>query len=132
VGDDVGFIFGHTHKPFVFDRRLAGFPSPVCISNTGGWVVDTASPASTQGAVAILLDDEMNTASLQLYRQESGGGTEPVRVLAAAEPGDNPLHDMLASEIDPTSGVWRAVSDAAARLIPQRYQLQADLIKQSR
>ncbi|MBO0727818.1 MAG: metallophosphoesterase [Acidimicrobiaceae bacterium] len=132
VVDDFGFIFGHTHKPFVADRRLAGYPSPVRISNTGGWVVDTTSPAPTQGGVAVLLDDELNTASLQFFRQESGGGAEPVRVLAPADPGDNALHDILASEIDPTSGVWRAVSDAAARLIPQRHQLQAELVRQTR
>jgi hypothetical protein len=131
VGDDVGFIFGHTHKPFVVDRRLTGYPSPVRISNTGGWVVDTSTPAPTQGGVAILLDEELNTASLQFYRQESGGGTEPVHLLAPAEPGENPLHDMLAAAIDPEKGVWRAVSDAAARLIPERYRLQADLVRQA-
>jgi UDP-2,3-diacylglucosamine pyrophosphatase LpxH len=131
VGDDVGFIFGHTHKPFVFDRQLAGYPTPVRISNTGGWVVDTSTPAPTQGAVAVLLDDDLNSASLQFYRQESGGGTEPVRVLAPADPGDNPLHDLLTAQIDPGTGVWRAVSDEAAKLIPQRHQLQAALVKQS-
>ncbi len=114
VGDDVGFIFGHTHKPFVVDRQVTGYPSPVRISNTGGWVVDTSTPAPTQGAVAILLDDDLNTASLQFYRQESSGATEPVQVLAPADPGDNPLHDMLTAAIDPDTGVWRAVSDAAA------------------
>ena len=50
VGDDVGFIFGHTHKPFVLDRQLAGYPSPVRISNTGGWVVDTSTPAPPRAA----------------------------------------------------------------------------------
>jgi len=131
VGDDVGFIFGHTHKPFVFERQLAGYPKPVRISNTGGWVVDTSAPALSQGAVAVLLDDELNCASLQFYRQATGGGTDPVQVLAPADPGDNPLHDMLAAEIDPGAGVWRAVSEEAARLIPQRHQLQAELVRQS-
>jgi hypothetical protein len=81
--------------------------------------------------VAILLDDDLNTASLQLYRQESSGTTEPVRVLAAADPGDNALHDFLAAKIDPGTGVWRAVSDAANRLIPERYRLQAEVMRQS-
>ncbi len=132
VGNDVGFIFGHTHKPFVLERQLAGYPSRVRISNTGGWVVDTSTPATTQGGVAILLDEDLNTASLQFYRQESGGGTEPVRVLSPADPGNNPLHDMLAAEIDPGTGIWRAVSDAAGRLIPERHQLQAEVVRQSK
>ena len=131
VGNDVGFIFGHTHKPFVFERQLAGYPSPVRISNTGGWVVDTSTPAPTQGAVAVLMDDELHTVSLQFYRQETSGGTEPVQILAAADPGDNPLHDMLVAEIDLGSGIWRAVSEQAARLIRQRHQLQSELVRQA-
>ena len=131
VGDDIGFIFGHTHKPFVFKRQLAGYPAPVVISNTGGWVVDTTTPAPTQGGVAVLLDDDLNAASLQFYRQNSSGGTDPVRVLSPADPGTNPLQDLLASAIDPGAGVWRAVTEAAAELIPQRHQLQAELVRQS-
>ena len=132
VGPDVGFIFGHTHKPFVFERQLAGYPSPVRISNTGGWVVDTSTPAPTQGGVAVLLDDDLNIASLQFYRQATTGGCEPVRVLAAADPGTNPLHDLLAAEINPGTGVWQAVSDEAAELIPERYRLQqAEVMRQS-
>ena len=41
------------------------------------------------------------------------------------------LHDLLASKIDPGTGVWRAVSDAAGRLIPERYRLQAEVMRQS-
>ena len=127
VSDDVAFIFGHTHKPFVEQRQLTGYPQPVCIYNTGGWVVDTSAPALTQGAVAVLLDEELNVASLQFYRQNSAGGTDPVQVLALAEPGVNPLHDKLAAEVDPSAEPWRTVSDAAAQLIAQRYRLQATI-----
>ncbi len=125
VSDDVAFIFGHTHKPFVEYRQLAGYPKPVSICNTGGWVVDTSAPALTQGAVGVLIDEELNVASLQFYRQNADGGTDPVQVLAPAEPGANPLHDKLAAEIDPSSEPWRTVSEAAAQLVAQRYRLQA-------
>jgi hypothetical protein len=53
VPDEVTFVYGHTHKPFVDRWSVPGFPSPVHIANTGGWVVDTAMPAPVQaGEVA--------------------------------------------------------------------------------
>jgi UDP-2,3-diacylglucosamine pyrophosphatase LpxH len=127
VPDDVGFVFGHTHKPFVEEWSLEGYPGPVKIYNTGGWVVDSAAPALTQGGVAVLLDEDLNAASLQFYRQTSEGGAAPVELLAAD--GDssppNPLHAALASSVDPADKPWAAISAAAADLIGQRHRLQA-------
>src|SRR5262249_27941882 len=45
VPAEVGFVFGHTHKPLVEDWSVAGYPGLVRVHNTGGWVVDTARPA---------------------------------------------------------------------------------------
>ena len=39
--EQVKFVFGHTHKPFVATRTVPGLANPVRIFNTGGWVVDT-------------------------------------------------------------------------------------------
>jgi hypothetical protein len=88
-------------------------------------VVDTSVPALTQGGVAVLLDDDLNTASLQFYRQSSDGGTAPVQLLepATGPNGANPLEASLASSIIPTADPWRAVSGAAAELIAQRHRL---------
>jgi hypothetical protein len=133
-GHDVGFVFGHTHKPFVEEWRLSGYPRPVKLSNTGGWVVDTAQPALTQGGVAVLIDDELNTASVQFYRQSRQGGTDPVRLLdpsgGDAAAGTAALHADLSARVDPQSAQWRAVAEAADRLISQRHRLQAALVAQ--
>ena len=78
------------------DWGLTGYPGPVRISNTGGWVVDTADPALSQGGVAVLLDDDLNTASLQFYRQTADGGTAPVQLLPARwQSVTNPLRASL-------------------------------------
>ena len=37
---DTTFVFGHTHKPFVGTRGIAGYARPIAVVNTGGWVVD--------------------------------------------------------------------------------------------
>jgi hypothetical protein len=136
IGADVGFVFGHTHKPFVERWSVAGYPGWVEVHNTGGWVVDTAEPAPTQGGVAVLLDDDLNLASLQFYRQTLGGGAGSVELLAATADaagqdggaGGNPLAARLAGEIDPTAEPWQVVSAAAGELIAQRHRLQAALL----
>jgi hypothetical protein len=120
---EVSVVFGHTHKPFVEQWSLAGYPGPVTIANTGGWVVDTAGPAVTQGAVVVLIDDDLNLAALRLYGQSAGGGAEGVTMLGGA----NPLSDSLAAAIDPGSEPWRSMQTAAADLVAQRHRLQAFL-----
>ena len=128
VGPEAGFVFGHTHKPFVESWTLAGYPGSVPVHNTGGWVVDTADPALTQGGVAVLLDEDFNAASLQFYRQSSDGGVGPVELLPPADGVPNPLHAALAASVDPASEVWRAVSQAAAGLVAERHRLQQALV----
>jgi hypothetical protein len=131
VPAEVGFVFGHTHKPFVEDWSVAGYPGLVRIHNTGGWVVDTARPAVTQGGVAVLLDEDLNAASLQFYRQRSDGGTDPPRLLAPAGARPNPLQTSLAAAVDSNADVWRAVATASARLVPERHRAQELLLTSS-
>ena len=124
VPDDLTFVYGHTHKPFTDRWAAAGFPSPVRIANTGGWVVDTAAPSAVQGGVAVLVSDELETASLQFYRQ----GTGPVPVQFLPPPGGgqpSAWQQELAGRVDPAAGPWAAVSRDAAELVAQRHRLQA-------
>ncbi len=128
IPEVTGFVFGHTHKPFAAHTRLTGYDHPVHVANTGGWVVDTATPAVCQGGAAVLLDDDLNAALLQLYRQRPGG-VEPVRVVPPAfgptEP--NPLAATLCERIDPEAAAWKAITNAAQLLVAERWQLQANL-----
>lgn len=123
VGEDVSFVFGHTHKPFVDSWDVTGYPGKVVVHNTGGWVVDTALPAPTQGAGAVLIDDDLNVASLQLYRQGPDGVAVPPLVLDEA--GESPLHDLLARCVDGTREPWSAIGEVATELIGERHRLQA-------
>jgi hypothetical protein len=49
IGQDVTFIFGHTHKPFERPERVPGYAKPISIVNSGGWVVDTKTTSRFQG-----------------------------------------------------------------------------------
>jgi hypothetical protein len=126
VPQEVSFVYGHTHKPFTDRWSVAGYPAPVRIFNTGGWVVDTAEPAPVQAGVAVLVNDELDAAALQFYRQSAAEAASPVQLLPPPA-GERPSawHDELASRIDPAAEPWATLSAAAAREAAQRHRLQA-------
>lgn len=126
VPEEVTFVYGHTHKPFVDQWSVHGFPAPVYIANTGGWVVDTAAPAPVQAGVAVLVNENLDAASLQFYRQSPGSAPVPVQVLPPPAGGQpSAWHSELASRIDPAAAPWAALSESAAKLVAQRHRLQA-------
>jgi hypothetical protein len=126
VPEEVSFVYGHTHKPFVDSWSVPGFPAPIHIANTGGWVVDTAAPAPVQGGVAVLVNEDLDTASLQFYRQGADAAPVPVQLLPPPAGGrPSAWHTELTSRIDPAAAPWSTVSDCAAQLVAQRHRLQA-------
>ena len=126
IPEEVSFVYGHTHKPFADRWSVAGFPAPVRIFNTGGWVVDTAEPAPVQAGVAVLVNDDLDAASLQFYRQSAAAAPSAVQLLPPPA-GEQPSawHTELASRIDPAAEPWATLSAAAAREAAQRHRLQA-------
>lgn len=124
IPPDATFVYGHTHKPFTDRWSVPGFPSPVRIVNTGGWVVDTADPAPVQAGVAVLVSEDLQAASLQFYRQ--GSTPAPVQLLPPPA-GEQPSawHSELASRIDPAAEPWAVLSREAVSLEAQRHRLQA-------
>jgi predicted phosphodiesterase len=129
VPDDLTFVYGHTHKPFTYRwDDLNGFPGAVDIVNTGGWVVDTDTPAQFQAGVAVLVSEDLETASLQFYRQ--GSGPVPVQVLPpAAGQAPSAWQAELASRIDPAAEPWASIARSGADLTRQRHELQAATVK---
>jgi hypothetical protein len=123
IPPDVTFVYGHTHKPFADRWTVPGFPSPVRIVNTGGWVVDTADPAPVQAGVAVLVSDDLQAASLQFYRQ--GTAPAPAQLLPPRGGQASAWHSELASRLDPAAEPWAALSRGAASLEAQRHRLQA-------
>jgi hypothetical protein len=126
VPEEVTFVYGHTHKPFVDQWSVLGFPSPVHIANTGGWVVDTAAPAPVQAGVAVLVNDDLDAASLQFYRQSVDSAPVPVQFLPpSAGRAPSAWHTELASRIDPAAAPWATLSESAGQLVAQRHRLQS-------
>jgi hypothetical protein len=126
VPDELTFVYGHTHKPFVGRLSLAGFPGQVDVVNTGGWVVDTATPWPVQAGVAVLINDDLDTASLQFYRQSPGSQPAGVQLLDPPE-GAQPStwHTELAARINPAAASWTSLAESTATVVAQRHRLQA-------
>jgi hypothetical protein len=88
----VSVVFGHTHKPDRWVKRIGGFRHEVEIFNTGGWVVDTVKRQTTHGAAIVLVSDRCEVASLRLYNEKASetegtcGTLDPVSV-SGGSPG---------------------------------------------
>lgn len=125
---EVSFVFGHTHKPFEQRRTVPSYEHPVDVYNTGGWVVDTITPAPLQGAALVLIDDQCNTASIRLYNQSAG--LESSRASLAEPLGTaNELHEALSSSLDFRSDPWTTFSSAASEAVALRHQLLPKFIE---
>ena len=104
-----------THKPFQDQLSVPGYAHPVAVYNTGGWVMDQPTMASTQGAAAVFIDDALNLASLRLFNDPVNGQMAPVRAAGVGgfRDADNPLlarmHDVLAT----TTDLWGGFTNAA-------------------
>jgi hypothetical protein len=112
---DTTFIFGHTHKPFEDQRAFKGFSQPVKVLNSGGWVVDTLAPDPLHGGAVMVVDDELNVASIRMY-QEGAGSDGRVQVKAATA-GENPLYDQLKRGIDPNAEPWKSLGVISTRAV---------------
>jgi hypothetical protein len=127
------FIFGHTHKPYVghMAEETTGFPDGVDVYNSGGWVVDEAAPDPRQGASMIVLDEQLNAASIDLYRQRLDGTDSPIGLSKVASETPNPLFDELSRVLTPevlAAGPWSELVNAVATEVRERHGLIRQLI----
>jgi hypothetical protein len=85
---EVSFVFGHTHKPFGEIRKFEAYLGDgVPVYNTGGWVVETVEPAPRRGGAALLLNENLDIAFLQLYNEAEDPTSYQVEVQEVPLPG---------------------------------------------
>jgi len=113
--DDLTFVFGHTHKPFLDSMTVDGIARPVAIVNSGGWVVDTLAASSLHGGAVILIDDALDVASVTMYSE----GTSDVRAAASAG-SRGALATRLQDAVDMTREPWKDFSRAVAEAVDSR------------
>jgi hypothetical protein len=119
--DDVTFVFGHTHKPFVETRTCPAFPNPVAVVNTGGWVVDTPKLNPVKGASLVLIDEQLNVAALRCYTEGPDATSYRVRVEpAGGVGGPNDLVDGLRAAISPDRDPWAQLAQLTQSAVADR------------
>ncbi len=130
---EFAFVFGHTHKPFQ-QMIEVGPQQRVPVYNTGGWVNETAEIQRTQGAQAILVDDELNVIAVELFRQADDPSRYRVRVREPLvdDDGHHRFHALIDDRVRPAEAPWTDFSsNVAAELLECRDRL-ADLYRQYR
>ena len=130
IPDDVTFIFGHTHKPFQQELSFAGYPGPLKVYNSGGWIVDTVRPSPVYGAAVVLVDASLRTTSLRFYNQTEDGKGCAVSVQGcdSSDTPANPFHERIQSLVQPSDDPWRTFSHTVADAIQVREKvLQAKI-----
>ncbi len=119
VPKEIAFIFGHTHKPFQDQIMVKPYAAPSRIYNTGGWVLDEPTLMPCQGAAAMLVDSDLNVASLRLFNDVTNDKIERVRVEGIGGYGDeiNPLLRSARKAVQDNEDLWSMFSDATCDAI---------------
>ncbi len=116
---NITLLFGHTHKPFEDEIQFVGYPGPISVYNSGGWVVDTVQRSPVYGAAALLIDETLETTSLRLYNQ----ATQPEDYLVRVEQANshlnngNTFHQRIKSLVNPANAPWKPFSQAVAEAV---------------
>jgi UDP-2,3-diacylglucosamine pyrophosphatase LpxH len=134
VPPNLGFVFGHTHKPFQQDMDFRGYHSNVKIYNSGGWVVDTLQRQPLHGGAVILADENLHLTSLRMYNEAEELSGYSVKVEAATHPQDagNPFHDRINSLVDSSKDPWKTFSAVVFGAVPMRVKNLQEKIAQWR
>lgn len=97
--------------------------------NSGGWVVDTEVPKTTQGAAILLIDEECNVTSLRMYNQAESQGDYRVYLSTQHSAPENQLHARLAHELRFDADPWTEFSATVADEVTLRHRLLPQIIK---
>jgi hypothetical protein len=122
------FVFGHTHKPYQRQYAYPSYPGGVAVYNTGGWVVDEPHPVTAQGAAVVVLDENLNAATVRLYQQTVGDAPPRPVTVDTVQADGNDLYARLVDSIAPTGDPWAALTAAAAAEVPARIRVLETMI----
>lgn len=120
---EVTFVFGHTHKPFEELRNFDAYLGDgVPIYNTGGWVVETVVPAPLHGGAVVLLNENLDVASLRLYNEAGDFGIPQVEVHEIPPPGraHSDFYFRLQGLVQPAQPPWSKFPQTVATEVHNR------------
>jgi hypothetical protein len=90
----------------------------VLIANTGGWVVDRSDPLPSHGGSAVLISEELDVASINLFTQTADGRGSPITI-----EGNSPWADELRQVLDFGRQPWSSLAANSAQAVKERHAL---------
>jgi len=126
---EVSFVFGHTHKPFEGVRNFGAYLGDgVPVYNTGGWVVETVNPAPLHGGTAVLLNENLDVASLRLYNEAYGPVNVEVHEILPPGQAHSDFFNNLTGLVQLNQPLWTKFSQRVMEELRLRAQnLQAKI-----
>jgi hypothetical protein len=85
-------------------------------------VVDSPKPEPVKGGSIVVIDEDLNVATIRCFMQNEKGTPCLVRVEGAVGRVDNPLVEQLREQINPDRDPWRALAEAACETASDRRQ----------
>ena len=119
IPQDITFIFGHTHKPFQQLMDFEGYPAPVSVYNSGGWVVDKLQPHPIYGAACILIDEALHPMTLRMYNQSTNDEAYVADVAESLRSGatHSPFYKRIHALVQPDRDPWKSFSSSVAEAV---------------
>jgi hypothetical protein len=125
---ELTFAFGHTHKPFVDVIDAAGYPSPLPVMNTGGWVVDGLQPEPLHGRAAVLVDEDLNSLLLRFYAQRAHASEYQAVIQTPPDRPETEFARRIRAIVEPNRKPWSELAATAAVVVAQRNHDLAEII----
>lgn len=119
---EITFVFGHTHKPFQEPRTFPKLGNGIPVYNTGGWVVETEKTSPFHGGAVVLLNENLDVASLRLYNEADDAADYRVDVYEVPQPGQggSDFFNKLSELVQPDQPPWGGFSDTVAKEVDDR------------
>jgi hypothetical protein len=122
---EIAFLFGHTHKPFQQEMQFAGYPTPLKVFNSGGWVVDTVNISPLHGAAVLLIDEAFDIVSVRMYNQAADRRDYAIHVEDLTSAGAKPsaLFSQASAAVRNGHEPWKTFSDLVSEAVVAYAQL---------
>jgi hypothetical protein len=127
--ENISFIFGHTHKPFVRKMPFEKYAQPVKLYNSGGWVVDTLKQQALHGGSIVLADENFDVVSLHMYKE--GNYKIGVEEIRNKDEAPSAFFIQLQQTVQQDADPWKSFSCVAEKEVNLRYKNLATLIKEN-
>ncbi len=128
IPSDITFLFGHTHKPFLQFMDFIGFNGKVKVINSGGWVVDTTDTMPFHGGSILLVDENLDTVSLNMYKE---GKYKPGFEVSTSDNDwdKNELYKCLEENLDFNKEPWSGFERMVEIEVNLRHEYLKEIIK---